>query len=463
MSKKREKAKKSKSVKKKKEKHVLGKKEFIFNFLSLVFVIGVGIYFGYRSLYYYSKQNMKIKEEAQTLNGLIIQNNQVVKSDAVGLHQDTDGYYFKGNVENNYVSFFNQLYRVIRINEDNSVRLVNENVVASFIWGEDSHYKDSNVWNVLNKNDKEYSGIYLDTIPNYKNYLKKTKYSEDKLYEGKVQSSDKFIKDYVTLLSIKDYVEANGKSSYLNNGKIFSLVGFDEDKANLYIEEDGSIQSGDSLTGYGIRPVITVKANMTIVSGNGSKDDPYVISTGDDKTYINSYVKLGNDMWRVYQDGENLKLNLDSYIKIGENEVVRNYSTTNSIFDLGDRKNIAYYLNTDYLNSLSYNNILLDMNHNIGEISDDAGYSYYNIFNNTVSSKVGLLNIFDFITNSDLCDFFYINTTSEVGSMEYDRYANGLLEESDVRDSKHIVPVISIAKNNIKNGKGTLDDPYVVE
>ena len=47
--------------------------------------------------------------------------------------------------------------------------------------------------------------------------------------------------------------------------------------------------------------------------------------------------------------------------------------------------------------------------------------------------------------------------------MAYDRYANGLLEESDVRDSKHIVPTVCIAKNSIKNGTGTAEDPYVVE
>ena len=130
-------------AKKKKKKHVWGKKEFIFNFLSLVIIIGIGVYFGYRSLYYYSKQNMKIKEEAQTLNGLIIQNNKVVQKDEVGLHQDTDGYYFKGKVENNYVKFFNQLYRVIRINDDNSVRMISEDIDASFMWGEDIHYNKS--------------------------------------------------------------------------------------------------------------------------------------------------------------------------------------------------------------------------------------------------------------------------------------------------------------------------------
>ena len=450
--------------KKKKEKHILSKGEFAFNFLSLVVIIGVGIYFGYRSLYYYSKQNMKIKEEAQTLNGLIIQNNKVVQKGEVGLHQDTDGYYFKGKVENNYVKFFNQTYRVIRVNDDNSVRLINDDINGSFMWGEDSHYKKSNVWKFLNKEkDNSNSGTYLNTIPNYKKYLKETKYSEDKLLSEKVEYSDKELKDYGSLLTIKDYTNANGKDSYLNNGKIFYLIGFNEDKENLYIEEDGSVQTSDGLEGFGIRTVITLKENSPVVGGTGSKEDPYVIDTSDDKTYINSYVKLGNDMWRVYQDGDNLKLNLDGYIKVGENEVVRNYSLTNSIFDLSDRKGIAYYLNTDYLNSLSYNGILLDTNHNIGEISDDAGYSIDNIYNNTVTSKIGLLNIFDFISNSELENYFFINTTSEVGSMEYDRFKNGLLEESDVRDEKHIVPTICIDKKSIKNGKGTADDPYTVE
>ena len=451
------------SKKRKKEKHTLSKGEFAFNFLSLVAIIGVGIYFGYRSLYYYSKQNMKIKEEAQTLNGLIIQNNKVVQKDEVGLHQDTEGYYFKGAVESNYVSFYNKTYRVIRINDDNSVRMISENIEGSFMWGEDSHYKKSNIRTVLNKIKTEHSGMYLDTIPNYKNYLSVTKYTEDKMVNEKLEYSDKTIEDYVTLLSLKDYTTATGKNSYLNNGKLFFLIGFDEDKGNLYVEDDGSIQSCDSLDGLGIRPVITLKKNMVVSGGNGSKDDPYVIDTGNDKSYVNSYVKLGNDMWKVYQDGENLKLNLNGYIKEGDNEVIRNYSTTNSIFDLNDRKNIAYYLNTDYLNGLSYNNLLVDFDQNIGEISDDRGYDYSNIYSNTVTCKVGLLNIFDFVASSELENFFYINTTSEVGSMEYDRFSSELLEESDVRDEKHIVPTISIAKSSIKNGKGTLDDPYVVE
>ena len=89
-------------------------------------------------------------------------------------------------------------------------------------------------------------------------------------------------------------------------------------------------------------------ATQNALNNRLSKEDPYVIYTGNDKSYINSYVRLGNDTWKVYQDGDTLRLNLNGYIKIGENELVRNYSLTNSVFDLGDRNNIAYYLNTDY-------------------------------------------------------------------------------------------------------------------
>lgn len=455
--------KKSQKKKKKKEKRPLGKAEFLFDFISLAFVLGVGIYFGYRSLYYYSKLNMKTKAEAQTLNGLVIQGNSIVQNDSVGLHQDGDGYYFKGAVLNNYVKLYNQIYRIVRVNTDNSVKLISEDVVGSFVWGENTDYKNSNPWNWLNQTEMEHSGIYLNAIPNYKNYLKETEYTEDKLNGEKIESSSKKEKDYGTLLTIKDYIAANGKNSYLNNGKIYYLIGHSADSEILYIEEDGSIQSGNSSDGYGIRSVITLKENIGVVSGEGTKDNPYVINTNSDKSYVGSYVKLGNDIWRVYEDGDNLKLNLNGYIKDGENDYVRNYSPYNSIFDLGDKTNIAYYLNTDYLNSLSYNNILLDFNHNTGEISDDTGYNYSNIYSSVVTSKVGLLNIFDYISNSTLADYFYLNTTSQVGSMAYDRYANGLLEESDVRDSKHIVPTVCIAKNSIKNGTGTAEDPYVVE
>ena len=491
--------KKEKEIKK---KHVMGPIEFVFNFVSLVFMLGVALYFGGRSLYYYSKQNVKIKEEAMTVNGLIVQNNGIAKEGTDGLHQDADGYYFKGNVDNNYVMFENKLFRVMRVNNDDTVKLISENFVASFMWGENSNYKDSNIQNWLNKTDKEHSGVYYNLFVNNK-LLKKTEYTEDILKDGKIISYAEFNKekeeekekleketkkeettteevkeeettkeekkeesketDYITILTVKDYTLANGKSSYLNNGKMFYLLGLNDDEENLYVEEDGSIQSTDSLSGYGIRPVITLKKNTEVVSGSGTKDNPYVVKS-EDKNYVDSYIKLGDDIWKVSNlEGDTLRLYLNDYLKENGNEVTRSYSSYNSIYDLGDWTNIGNYLNNGYVNSLSYKDKLVDCSFYTGEISDDAGYSFTNIYNKTVNARVGLLNIFDNVSNNELNDYFHINLTSEVGSMEYNTYSNGLLEEADVRDTKHIVPVVCIKKDSIKNGEGNLNNPYKVE
>lgn len=482
---------KEKKAKKTKKKHVMGPIEFTFNFVSLVFMIGLGLYFGGRSLYYYSKQNMKIKEEAQTINGLVVQNNALAKENTDGLHQDNDGYYFKGNVTNNYVIYENRLFRVMRVNNDDTVKMISEGFASSFMWGDESSYENSNMQKWLNKNDKEHSGVYYNTLSNVEKSLVKTTYEENILKDGKIISLEELEKestekeeskekdtkekkskkdekeekkksDYITLLTVKDYTLANGKSSYLNNGKMFYLLGLNEDKENLYVEEDGSIQSTDSTSGYGVRPVITLKKNTEVISGTGTKEDPYVLKSKG-KSYVDSYVKLGDDIWKVSSlEGDNLRLYLNGYINAG-GEVTRSYSSYNSIYNINDRSNVGNYLNYSYLGSLPYQGNLVDCNFYTGEISDDAGYGFTNIYNNAVVAKVGLLNIFDYVGNNELSDYFHINQTSEVGSMEYNTYSNGLLEEADVRDVKHIVPVVCINKDSIKSGEGSLDNPYKME
>jgi len=451
-------------AKRKKEKHLIGKKEFLFNFFSILIMLGVGLYFGGRSFYYYSMQNLTIKEEEKTLNGLITRNHPVV-TDGDGLYRDSEGYYFKGKVNNNYVSFGNRLFRVIRVNEDNTVKVVSDDLVASFMWGEDSSYQNSNLREWLTNTGNPHAGVYYQTLPNVEKFFEKTAYREDSLKNNKIIEGKKKYQDYVTTISINDYVLANGKSSYLNNGKIYYLLGLDQDKNNLYVDDDGSIQSGDSLDGYGIRATLTFKKNLTVKTGDGSATNPYVIDQGKDVNYVDSYVRLGSDNYRVYQESNEgvLKMYRYGYATGNGSEIFRNYSNTTSLFNLADKNNIAYYLNTTYLNSLSYANVLVDNYFLTGEVSTEMGYQYRNVYNNYVVCKVGLLNIFDYVSNNYFNDYFHMNTTSSVGGIQYSTYSNGLLEEVDVTEVKHFVPVVSIQKTSIKSGNGTLDNPYVVE
>ena len=105
---------KKKTNKNKKVKKVnrYSKGEFIFNFVSILLIICLGIYIGYRSIYYYSKGTNKAKKEVNTLASAVLSSNKVTKLDN-GLHQEKDGYVFKGIVDNNYVKFAGRLFRIL--------------------------------------------------------------------------------------------------------------------------------------------------------------------------------------------------------------------------------------------------------------------------------------------------------------------------------------------------------------
>ena len=450
---------------KKRERHYYGPIEFSFNFVSLVIVICIGLYFGGRSFYYYSLQNQKTRETAMTLNGLILSNNKLVKDETAGLHQDEDGYVFKGVDVNNYVWFANRMFRVMRVNKDDTVKLVSEDLAASFMWGEEHDYSKSNVRIWLTNVDKiKASAVYYKTLPAQDKYVVRTKYTIDKMIENKVEKGDKTFEDDVVSLTLSDYVDAGGKNSYLNTGKLFYIIGYNEEDDNLYIEEDGTINVCDTMDGYGVRGVFTMNKNIPVSQGNGSKDNPYVIDQGNDNNYVDSYVKLGGDTWKVFENNKGvLKMYLNGYIKVNGVELVRNYSNHDNKFNYFADDNIGFYLYNDYVNNLSYKKYLVSNKYPYGEMSIEKGYYYPNVYSEVYEESIGLLNIFDYVSNNELYDFFRDNTGAEMSTGQYVVAKNGLLEEIDVTEERHVVPVISIKASSIKSGNGRIDNPYVVE
>ena len=447
-----------------KSNHKYGKVEFTFNIISILFICTVGIFYLGRGFYFYSIQHKHHKETASTLNGLLLDNNKIVNGEAEGLHQDDDGYFFKGNVSNNYVWFANRMFRVIRINNDESVKVVSEDSAASFMWGEDFSYDGSNVRFWLAKvKDVDYSGYYYDTIPNPDKFIINTKYTIDKLNDNKVSYGDVIFEDNVALLSLNDYILAGGKTSYLNTGKLFFLLGFNGDTENLYVEEDGSLVGCYNYDGYGVRPVITLTNNLYVSGGNGTKDSPYMIAQGTDTNYVDSYVKLGDDVWKVFNDKDGkLKMYLNGYIKSGEDDLLRHYSYGRAKFDYFDVNNVGYYLLNDYYNNLPYKDLIVDNVYNIGELGPEAGYYYGNVYKDYFTGKISMLSIFDYVSNNELSDFFRNDTNSEFSNTQYVVSSSGLLEDYVVSDAKRIVPVISIEASSLKKGTGKYDDPYIV-
>ena len=110
----------AKKIRKKREKHIVGPKEMIFDVVSILAIVSFVGFIGFRSIKYYSKERAKNKVEANTLFRAITTDNKITKGET-GLRQTEDGYYFIGNVENNYVKAFNRLYRIVDINKNNEI------------------------------------------------------------------------------------------------------------------------------------------------------------------------------------------------------------------------------------------------------------------------------------------------------------------------------------------------------
>lgn len=452
----------NKKTKYKKKKRPYGTKEKVFIIINLLIFIVIGVYYGYRSLKYYSKETSTKKSQVITIANAVINNNKITK-DKNGFRSIKGGYYFSGNVENNYLLAFNRLFRIVEV-KDGKVKIVSENNEATFLYGVDNNYKNSNIYSWLNKTDKENTGIYYNTIPGVEKLLVKTDYCDGKLKDNKVVCENKKESAYFSLLTIDDYIRALGKNSYLNNGKYSFILGYDEDGNPLVKNDEGNVSGVNSNEGFGIRVVMTLKKNARLSGGNGSKENPYVLNQEGNDNKINKYVTLGEDKFQIIEENNNiLKLKQTDYLTYKGNYWQQQFNNKQAVFATNNSNNIGYFLNRIYLPKLSYKNSLSECTFNIGEISTETSFSYLEIYKDVLEAKVGLVNMFDYNNDTIATDYYLINTTSKIGSMVKTYNSLGIVDDDKAKEKKKIIPVICINKDLIKSGEGSSSNPYIVE
>lgn len=342
---------------------------------------------------------------------------------------------FKGENPDNYLYFSNILWRIISINKDGSLDITTENNI--------------NILKNVNYDVNKYvNDIFLNSID--KKYLDKVSYCNDVISKVEKRECKKiYTKDYVKLLSIEDIVNSiDNDKSYLLNDLDYWLN--NKSNSKPFVVVNNKIASGDSKDGYGVRPVVRLKNNITIKSGDGTLDKPYVVSEDTTGLSVGSYIKLDNDLWVIYEVGkDNVKLALANGLSGAK------AFGNSSEYNIDKDDSIAHYLNNDYLNSLSYKDMLIDSEWETGKYTD----SYSNVDKNIVTAKVGMLSVKDLklvnnkwgyylITPSDKEEVYFYNTNSYVTKTNYLR---------------SIVPTISIKNNYKVNGMGTKDNPFEVE
>ena len=292
--------------------------------------------FSFKIKGYGTTENLNIKSNSKSLSTLILgTNNSNVLSatatlttdyasagDASGLYKSVDGetnsgttYFYRGAVTNNYVSFAGKMWKIIRINENGTIRLLLDEMAGvnkkfnptwnNYIY---MYYSNSDVDNGIKRtvdtwydnNIKGYENYIADTefceqfkvawdssyatagsvtAPTYDNYTSNFKCSTDGNGKGVLTSK-------VGLLTIDEAVHAGNyynksSDSYITNSNYYYWLMSPAGARSIYayawgVNYDGNVYSVGVNIDFVVRPVISLKAGL-LATGSGTSDDPYII------------------------------------------------------------------------------------------------------------------------------------------------------------------------------------------
>ncbi len=435
---------------------------FWFILLSCVFLIGLVLNYGYRFYHFYHLDHQAGNAQTSTLHDTILHNSPLVTS-GDGLYFDQDKYVFKGMVETNYVYYSNRYFRIVRVNTDGSIVLISDDIVTSMVWNyKDSDYSNSYIRSWLNKGEEEHTGIFYHSLENPDAYIMESSYCVDAV-DGENLTCENTVTDQVGLLSIAEYKDALAHHSYLNIGKYWWTSNPSIDGQVWYVFSEGGIHSksnmNDAYYAYGVRPVITLKPEVHFVSGNGSKEDPYRITVPSQQLSIGSYVTWNDSIWKVLDiTDQDIRLMRNEVLTIDSETVSRVFSNRSNRYDPNDVGSLAYYLNHNYLQSLSNSSLLVDALWYNGTYGDS--YNYQNVYGSEVQAKVGLVAIGNLYGDTDQS---FVTMTGMHDDLLYFVSEQGMLSTADIETEFSVKPVVAISKSvQILSGNGSKEDPFVI-
>jgi len=227
-------------------------------------------------------------------------------------------YYYRGVINNNYVKFANNTWRIVGINTDKSLKLILENSIGTKKYSNAHNYIDYTgykyVYNRADKNNEVLNILidwYNNNMKEYDKYLVNYRFCNDTsntiaknhTYFG---AYNRLINDEKPTMSCPDkkvdfggtYTlktglltadeavlagaarDTNNYSFYLYNGEGFFTGSPSDFYANnaymLIISNNGSLTKDRTSSEHGIRPVINVNSNLTF-EGSGTRDNPYIL------------------------------------------------------------------------------------------------------------------------------------------------------------------------------------------
>lgn len=435
-------------------KKINSKKQLIFNIISIVSVFILILIYGARFIYYKMDSEKKITY-SKVLYERLIQLNDNSKLTNF-LTEINDVKYFTNNSNNNYIKYKDFVWRIIKINKDNSLTLIMEEPLINI-----SH---NNIIDWLNKSDTEYSGIFENNL-NKTKLMVNNETCNDEINDINNLTCTNIDNSKISILSINDYIATGADKSFINNGTEFWLINKYKENDYIYINDNGDITNDNIYNKHSIRPVITINKDTKIIKGNGTIDNPYIIEKQDIETLsdtnIGTYVSFNNTTWKIVSKIEDkIKIVNTECIKDEDNICIKKY------FDKEDNEISRYqklidYLNDDYYETLSNKDYIIKGPFYIGKYSL-IDNDYTTIFKESINLRVGLLSIGE-PYSFEQKNTFTLSTPNNNTLTIYTINNENKLYEDSITTELNIYPSVYLKENlNITDGKGTYIEPYIL-
>ena len=409
-------------------------------------------------------------------------------------YEDSGQTFVTGSNPNNYIWYSGKLWRVVSIDpSDNSVKLVTQwNISAIFYDNDSSAFEGSYIESWLN--DTTVDGFLYNLREPEKFIKMDSMWNASQMSDtSKLPSEEEggtIVEDAVGLLNAYEYSMGGSSNSYLNNHlNWWTLTPYTSYNIN-YIDDGNISNIASNEYAYGIRPVINLKPEIKVISGNGAEDNPYRLEEDNDTNlegvklnsrYSGEYIKFGNgenNLYRIVSHETDGLTKITSVEPLKENGTFKTmafgdgvyYSSTNTIGSFLNGEYLEKYVGTDYNNMIEDNTTWYLGRIYVGQSYKLAKYAYTSMSEYATSTKsiIGLLRLgelmsgqFDTFENNS---YYWTLTPSSTVNLYVVRNNGNMHSTATGSPAIAIKPALNLKPNVIiTSGDGTKENPFTIE
>lgn len=395
---------------------------------------------------------------------------------AVNVATNKKGYY-TGATPNNYVRLSGMLFRIIGTDGKN-VKIVAEEDVANVNYSGISSWLDNYYMKHIAEEAKK-----LLVKNKYCNMTVTAENSSATECTSYTKSRYAYIPSVVDINKTLD----ENKNSFMKPSTISWLANAADDKTAyttrsvFYGNAAGSRFYIDSKEkNYGVRPVLTIKGDVLIKKGDGTRISPYEfgeIKTGKsdepiNKRYSGEYINYGGILWRIVEvnsDGTTRIISVENVKQSGTN-VTTNYEgvkTEEKTYNPQQKGNVGHYIN----NKVSE---FIDTSYFVNKTIEVPIYENGMLYGKETEKKkykvkLAAPNMYEMFSSKSTVvnstrSYWLINSTKSELQKTAVTDAGVVLTDGIGNYDKYGIRVVANLKKsvNITKGNGTIDFPYTV-